>query len=327
MSLRKYSFSELRPLKAGIRTGGFIDGMATDLIYLLGLAILALSFVFIPYASRTIIVPYFGLILLSTLAGYSLLAALLPEKGAIDTVGRLLSSFSLGIAITFLVGLMLKLLLQVISIELVSAYLAVFICVCILAVVWRRHDIPPDGQFRVSFNKMLKGAAEGLFQANGTVPEKALTAILLVSVLASVAMVTYIIVSPMPGEGYTEFYILGPDGSADGYPVQFYSGENVSVIVGIVNHEHKNMTYDLVVWINDSTRKNILHTERLAIADNETWEKLVNLKPSMVGPGLRVEFLLYKDEALTIPYRELYLRVNVMNPGDDQKFSPRIPMN
>ena len=48
----------------------------------------------------------------------------------------------------------------------------------------------------------------------------------------------YITLNPEPSERFTEFYILGPGGKAYGYPENVTAGENVELIVGVVNREY-----------------------------------------------------------------------------------------
>lgn len=42
--------------------------------------------------------------------------------------------------------------------------------------------------------------------------DRALTVILLLSIIASIAALVYVVVTPKEGEKFTEFYILGPGG-------------------------------------------------------------------------------------------------------------------
>ncbi|HTY92106.1 MAG TPA: DUF1616 domain-containing protein [Methanocella sp.] len=56
------------------------------------------------------------------------------------------------------------------------------------------------------------------------------------------------------------------------------------------------------------------------MADNQTWEQPVGLRPGHNGTNMKVDFLLYKDGNTTSPYRECYLRVNVTG-GEPPYFS------
>lgn len=55
---------------------------------------------------------------------------------------------------------------------------------------------------------------------------------------------------PKEGEKFTEFYILGPDGNASGYPTNLSVEEEGEVIIGVVNHEYAQVTYQLEVRLD-----------------------------------------------------------------------------
>ncbi len=62
-------------------------------------------------------------------------------------------------------------------------------------------------------------------------------------VLALIALaVTAFFVATSRGssESFTEFYVLGPGGKAEGYPSEAKVGENATVILGVVNHEGRS---------------------------------------------------------------------------------------
>jgi uncharacterized membrane protein len=62
---------------------------------------------------------------------------------------------------------------------------------------------------------------------------------------------------PKTGETFTEFYLLGPTGKAEGYPRNLTIQENATVIIGIANHENRLINYTVEVWlINQTTLTN-----------------------------------------------------------------------
>lgn len=138
-----------------------------------------------------------------------------------------------------------------------------------------------------------------------------MTAILAALLLASVCAIVYAIVVPVHNEKFTEFYILGPGGKAENYPVEFSPGGQQSVIVGVANHEYGNVSYDMVVALNNGTDKTVLSSEQLMLSDNQTWQKAISLAPEQTGTNMKLDFLLYKNGNMTAPYRECYLLINV----------------
>lgn len=65
--------------------------------------------------------------------------------------------------------------------------------------------------------------------------DKTLSVILIIALIAAVAITIYIVVFPQPGEKFTEFYILGPNGKAGDYPSNLTVSESGNMIIGIVN--------------------------------------------------------------------------------------------
>ena len=73
--------------------------------------------------------------------------------------------------------------------------------------------------------------------------DRVLTVILLIAIITALVATVYVIITPKHGEEFTEFYILGPSGKAADYPTDLSVGECGEVIVGVVNHEYKNVSY------------------------------------------------------------------------------------
>ena len=96
----------------------------------------------------------------------------------------------------------------------------------------------------------------------------------------------------LPTEMFTEFYILGQEGEATGYPQELKIGEEGEVIVVIVNHEHEEVNYRLELRIDGVVNSQI---EEITLEDNEKWEEIVSFKPTKVGDSQQVEFLLYRN--------------------------------
>jgi uncharacterized membrane protein len=77
--------------------------------------------------------------------------------------------------------------------------------------------------------------------------------------------------------------------------------------VGVVNHEYASVNYTLKVKI----REDLLNEQLILLEHNQTWEKTVDFTPVTQGNSLKLEFLLYKEDNFTIPYRDIHLWVNV----------------
>lgn len=137
---------------------------------------------------------------------------------------------------------------------------------------------------------------------------RALTWVLALALLASVAGVIYLAVTPQETtEPYTEFYILGPGGNASGYPTNLTVGETGTVIVGITNHEHDRTSYTLVLELANET----IDRRTVTVSDEATWEQRISFAPTEPGRQ-RLRFLLYRGSAPGgEPYRHLRLWIEV----------------
>ncbi len=137
--------------------------------------------------------------------------------------------------------------------------------------------------------------------------DKTLSVILIIVLIAAVAATIYIVVFPQPGEKFTEFYILGPNGKAGDYPANLIMGESGNVIIGVVNHEYANTTYELKVKLNQT----LLKDENITLTNNEKKEIPFTFKPAATGKNQKLEFLLFKPPGNSTTYRSLYLYLNV----------------
>ena len=176
---------------------------------------------------------------------------------------------------------------------------------CLIA-YYRRSKLSKDERFSLPFSG-IDSLAKGIFGSKSRL-DKALTIILIFSILISLVSLIYVIVTPRQGEKFTEFYILGDNGKAQEYPTILEEGKNTTVIVGIVNHEYDLTNYTLNIMLGNVT----LNTKQISLKHNSTWEEKVYFTPEVKGKSLKLEFLLYKEENFSAPYRDLHLWIDVI---------------
>jgi len=236
-----------------------------------------------------------GLLLTLFLPGYALIAALFPKRKDIGGIERIALSFGLSIAVTPLLGLALNYTPFGIRPEPVLAAVSGFTILCIATAYVRRSRLPRDERFvaEIASRQLL----------SGTKVDKALTVTLVCAILLSVAALVYVIVTPKQGEKFTEFYILGPNGKADGYPTSLKAGGNGTVIVGVVNHEYDTVGYRVAVSAKGSIQKE----KGIVLAHNQTYQENYTFTAAWNGTQ-KVEFLLYREN-VSEPYRSLHLWV------------------
>lgn len=118
-------------------------------------------------------------------------------------------------------------------------------------------------------------------------------------------------------EPFTEFYILGPNGTAENYPTDYVLGENGTIVVRVINREQKPVNYTMKARLEDTPLPLPADLENICIGNDETWEKAVTIAPPFAGTNMSLQFLLYSNDKnisegdTDIPYRSLRLWINV----------------
>jgi len=296
--------------------------------------ILAVAGIYIPLLNESPFRVVFALPVVLFIPGYCLIAALFPGNADIDGIERLALSFGLSIAVVPLIGLALNYTPWGIRLDPIVTSLVIFTVAMILVALFRRSLLPPEQRFVVPFRAMLRGAKDEFFPAEGTRLDRALSVILAVAIVAAAGTTIYVIVVPKEGEKFTEFYILGEKGKAADYPTDLFTGRPVQVIIGIGNHEYRNVTYVTEIWLTNTsfdTTTNTTLVDRMQLLDrfpvtlphNQTYQE----SRSFTAPGSgynQVKFLLWKDaappdlltgyERINASYRDLHLWVTVRPP-------------
>ncbi|MDD5399006.1 MAG: DUF1616 domain-containing protein [Dehalococcoidia bacterium] len=118
--------------------------------------------------------------------------------------------------------------------------------------------------------------------------------VMIAVILICVAAIVCLAVTTQPSESFSEFYLLGKGGRAADYPSQAISGQPVSIIVGIVNHEGRPSDYTVQIRENDAIIKSITVGK---LNDGQKWEQPVEFTLKQSGEGRRVNLFLFKDNA------------------------------
>jgi uncharacterized membrane protein/LysM repeat protein len=237
------------------------------------------------------------------LPGYCLVAALYPRRNDLEGLERLALSFALSIAVVPLIALALNYSPWGVRLTPILAFVAVFIVLAAVAAAGRRWMLPTEQAFVVTGGVRLPRRLKLRVR-----PIDGVVALALTALLAGLGGVVYFVgTSAEDSEGYTEFYVLGPEGKAEGYPGVVKAGEEATAVLGLVNHEGQDTAYRIAVRLDD---KNADDIDGLVLGDGERWEEATALVPTRVGNDQKAEFLLYKDGG-DEPYRSLHLWLNV----------------
>lgn len=283
----------------------------SDIQIVIALVLLTCIFITVPALSNTPIRTVLGLPMVLFLPGYALIAALFPARDDLDGIERLALSFGLSIAVVPLIGLGLNYTQWGIRLLPILISLSFFTLLMCAVAVYRRGSLPEDDEFSVPFSSAYVSIKEEVSRKPENKLDRILTILLVISILASVVTLAYVVVTPKEGEKFTEFYILGPDGMADGYPTELRTGQSGNVIIGIVNHEYADTDYSIELVLENSSIPIGQELRHITLQHNETWEQEVTFTPESVGDDMKLQFLLYKDNNMTEPYRDLHLWIDV----------------
>ncbi|MCL0036603.1 DUF1616 domain-containing protein [Dehalococcoidia bacterium] len=242
--------------------------------------VLILTISFFPIQALRIIL---GLPFILFFPGYTLIAALFPKKSGLDAIERVALSFGLSIAVVPLIGLVLNYTPWGIRLYPILVSLTVFIATMSAIAWYRRHGLPEQEKLNLILNLSLPRQESGL--------DRALSIVLILAIVGAIGTLGYVIASPRVGERFTEFYILGLEGKAEGYPTELTVGEEGRVILGITNREHEIMGYEVKIKIDGVLQQRIGPIE---LAHEQGWREQVGFIPREPGKNQRVEFVLYK---------------------------------
>ncbi len=273
-----------------------------DLIGLLALSVLLVPLV--GFAADGPLRVALGLAFVIFFPGYSLVAALFPRKGDIGGIERLALSFGLSIAAVPLIGVVINFSPWGLSLYPILISLLLFIAVMTTIAWFRRRKLPSE----VRYEPALRSSLASLFcwwtERNRW--DKLLSILLIISIIGVIGTITYTVAKPKASERFTEFYILGLERKAENYPRLSAPGEQVKVVVGIVNHENDMITYRLEVRNGQII---LAKVDDIGLNSDMKWEDEVEFSLN-TGQGMqKVDFLLYREGDL--PYRSLHLWIEI----------------
>lgn len=281
-----------------------------DIQIVIALVLLSDIFIFVLPQGMTFMRAALGLPLMLFLPGYVLISALFPGKDDLEGLERLTLSFGLSIVIVPFIGFALNYSPWGIRLAPIVVILSLYILLMCAITVLRRQQLPAGKEFSISFASFYGDAGHEVVSGRSGLDRK-LTIVLLISIIITMATLTYVLVTPREGEQFTEFYILGMNGKASAYPTELRTGESGDVIVGVMNHEGEAVNYTLELRLDNRSLPLSSENRHIYLEDEGTWENGVSFTPQSEGENMKLQFLLYRNEDLSVPYRELHMWVNV----------------
>ena len=234
--------------------------------------------------------------------GYTMLAALIPGRNtSLDNLERLVLSFALSPFVVGVFGFALSYTASGFTLQTVLISLTAFIIMMSLVAWIRRRPVEEQPNLSTPLTQVLLHWGE----QNRTT--KFLYALLAAAVLLVMGALAYVVAVPKIGETFTEFYVLGANGTAENYPDELSPGEITWVVVGIVNYEQEQVTYRLDLNVGENKLSEIAG---IVLEYKEKWEQEIPFAlNNSAGERQKLELVLYKDNE---PYRQLHLLIDVI---------------
>jgi uncharacterized membrane protein len=101
-----------------------------------------------------------------------------------------------------------------------------------LAAIYRRSQLRPAARFPITIQISAAG-----WWANQDRTNRMIYLILILALSAASLSFVVMVGSPSPSDYFTEFYLLGPQGQAEGFPREGQVGQSLSITVGVKNQE------------------------------------------------------------------------------------------
>jgi len=287
---------------------------------------------FVPLLSRgglfrvAIVLP-----LLFFLPGYALLTVVFPysnsegetglnQRQNITLVERAALSFGMSVAITSLIAVALTQVTPGIPITAAINSVSAVIVVLVLLGAGRRSTLPAREEFTVPVSRWVDHAHETLDRVPET--QAVLSVVLVVTAVASVGTLGFVVTQPIDGEDYTEFRTVQENDAGElvaaNYTTQLADGEETSLVFTVRNVEGRTVEYTVVAVFEDLTadgdvgRQTTLKQFDRRVEPGETWRNSHTLAPPDPGLNTRIAYYLYTSEPPANPtadsaYRHLYV--------------------
>jgi uncharacterized membrane protein len=243
-----------------------------------------------------------GLLFVLLLPGYFVQAAVFPEKGRLDAPERIALSLVLSIALIPPIALVIDTFPQGLRLENIVIAQSALVCITGGIAALRRLLVSPEERF-----VLQSTISKPQWWEEQDLTVKRLMVVLVGGLVVVAGASLLIIAVPRPSENFTEFYLLGENDLAEGFPSQVQLGDSTTVTLGVHNLEQSAARFRIEVRQGE----NILgQLEPFEVMPNERYEERLSFKFQQTGNDLEVLFLLFRDE-VDEPYRTLRLWVSV----------------
>lgn len=244
-----------------------------------------------------------GIALVLGLPGYALTAALFPSNDGPDGVARAALSVALSLATVPPLALAIDRSPWRIGRTTVTLGLLLVTLVAVAVAGVLRARLPVAERY-VATRPVVPVPPPRTW----TRPQRAVVGMLALAALLFAVGGYGVVKTRLIGAPLTEFALYNASGAAQFYPRTITVGQPAEVRISITNHEHKRLTYRLVVA---GAGVAVDPLPQPSLADGETWQGTVRFTVTASGSDLPIRFELYRLDLPTTetPYRLLRLVV------------------
>jgi uncharacterized membrane protein len=186
-------------------------------------------------------------------------------------------------------------------------------------------------------NKINSNFHFGL-KLNDITLNRLLNAIFFIAILGTLGVLGYTMAAPKINTKFTEFYILGAEGKAANYPIEYIinnqpvpqlvnndgttgiNGNSGEITLIIINHEQQTTDYTMKIIIDDvpaDFKFNGTITDQLGpleLKQGNKWESKISIIPHPTTGDQKVELLLFKgNETVFINSLRLWIHIKQAN--------------
>ena len=172
-----------------------------DLTAVLLSTFVIVALIFLPYTNVSVFRQILSIIIVIFNPGYALTAALFPRKHDVSNIERITLAFGLSIAIVPLLAVILA-YSGPIALGSIVGVLTLVIISCSIIGLWRRRNLAPKDRFTVEWSGFRY--VTQLFSQEQSRRDRILNILLAVSLLLSVSVVVYAVITPQ-SDRYTSF--------------------------------------------------------------------------------------------------------------------------
>lgn len=235
-------------------------GISRDLPILLLWTLVSAACICFPSISPPPLRLILTLPLILFIPGYLAIGIVFPDPGSIDRAIRFTLAIATSVIITPVIGICLYVTALGIRWEpLILSLTALIIFLAIIVMILRLRTYAASSH-TLSLTEIIQKCGGECRIRDDWKSGKKYWLMSLVIISAVILAAILVITLPQDDEQFTEFYLLGKNGTADDYPVIVIPKTPYPLYLGIKNHEFRQVNYSVRVYLTRIAEQGIMGT-------------------------------------------------------------------